>query len=230
VATRNRRPTNRVVDLHVDAEPFGDAAEAEAAVSEALGDPRLTTGPIDVERGTDVADLLARLVATTRVLESRVERAERESMLDPLTGLGNRRAWREAVRAAEERIRRGARPAVVAVVDLDGFKAINDEQGHAAGDRILRRLATTLVRAVRAGDTVARTGGDEFAVLAFGTEDARALADRLDGALETAGLSASVGAADRPDDGSLDDAWQLADEAMYRRKARRALGRDRWRA
>jgi diguanylate cyclase len=207
------------------AAPFRDSSEAERAVVEALADPRLEGGAIDLDRGTDLPGLLGRLLATARTFEVRMRRAERESMLDPLTGLANRRAWRDGLRAAEERARRGAGPAVVAVLDLDGFKEVNDAQGHAAGDRMLRRVAATLEGAVRAGDLVARTGGDEFAVLAFMTEEAAALAARLDAALAEAGLAASVGAADRPPEGTLDDAWHLADEAMYAAKARRSAGR-----
>jgi GGDEF domain-containing protein len=77
---------------------------------------------------------------------------------------------------------------------------------------------------MRAGDTVARTGGDEFAVLAFGTDDAVTVSQRLEHAVSTAGLRASIGAADRPSTGGLDEAWVLADEAMYARKSRRRRG------
>jgi diguanylate cyclase (GGDEF)-like protein len=202
-------------------EPFRSAAEATAAVVAAMADPRVRGAEISLE-GVDVPELVGRLLATTRELERRLHIAEREAVLDPLTGLGNRRQWRSALRAAEERCRRGAADVVVAVIDLDGFKEINDRHGHAAGDALLRRLAITLSAEVRAGDTIARTGGDEFAVLAFGTDDARTLATRLTTALAAAGIEASVGAASRASTGSLEEAWVAADEAMYRAKMRRA--------
>lgn len=165
--------------------------------------------------------MVERLVATTQEFERRMRTAEREAVLDSLTGLGNRRQWRGSLRAAEERCRRSGDDAVVAVIDLDGFKSINDRLGHAAGDEILRRLATTLSAEVRGGDTVARIGGDEFAVLAFGTGDARALTSRLELALAASGIAASVGAASRRSAGSLEAAWERADEAMYASKSRR---------
>jgi diguanylate cyclase (GGDEF)-like protein len=210
----------RVVDVSdrpaADARPYADAGEACSAIEQVhahAGRP---------EHAARIKETLDRLRATVEHLEHRMVVAERESALDPLTGLSNRRAWRDSLRAAEERCRRGAPPAVVAVVDLDDFKEVNDTQGHAAGDVILKVLARTLTGATRAGDTVARTGGDEFAVLAFGTDDADTVAERLEAAVAAAGLRASVGAADRPEDGGLDAAWDLADEAMYASKARRA--------
>ena len=169
----------------------------------------------------EVTDVIERLLVTTREFERRMRNAERDAVLDSLTGLGNRRQWRTSLRAAEERCRRGDDDAVVAVIDLDGFKRINDELGHAAGDALLRRLAITLSAEVRGGDTVARTGGDEFAVLAFGTSDAKALTSRLELALSASGITASVGAASRRRAGSLEEAWERADEAMYASKARR---------
>jgi diguanylate cyclase (GGDEF)-like protein len=199
-------------------EPYLSAAEAEQAIEAALHDRRLRGEDIDLA-GADLPALVGRLLATTREFERRMRAAEREAVLDPLTGLGNRRQWRAALRAAEERCRRGGDDAVVAVIDLDGFKAINDERGHAAGDAVLRCLARTLLEEVRAGDTVARTGGDEFAVLAFATGDAAAVEERIDAALGRAGLRASVGAASRAAGGSLDAAWERADAAMYARKS-----------
>jgi diguanylate cyclase len=201
-------------------EPFPSAAEAERAVGEALSDRRVRGEDIDLA-GVDLPALVGRLLATASEFERRMRAAEREAVLDPLTGLGNRRQWRAALRAAEERSRRGGDDGVVAVVDLDDFKEVNDEQGHAAGDDLLRRLARTLAAEVRAGDTVARTGGDEFAVLAFGTDDAGAVAERLAAALAAAGIAASVGASSRRRAGSLDAAWLEADEAMYAAKSRR---------
>jgi diguanylate cyclase (GGDEF)-like protein len=189
-------------------------------VAAAVHDRRLTGQDIDLA-GADLPRLVARLLATARDFERRARSAEREAVLDPLTGLGNRRQWRAALRAAEERCRRGGESAVVAVIDLDGFKVINDTRGHAAGDALLRRLAATLVDGVRAGDAVARIGGDEFAVLAFGTDDPDALVERLHAALDAAGIYASVGAEGRQATGSLDKAWERADELMYREKGLR---------
>jgi diguanylate cyclase (GGDEF)-like protein len=201
--------------------PYVDAREARSAIEAALADRALMEAA-GAERRAELRSLLRRLSATVDHFEQRMEAAERESALDPLTGLANRRAWRNALRAAEERCRRGAEPAVVAVIDLDDFKEINDTRGHAAGDAILDSLARTLRAAVRAGDTVARTGGDEFAVLAFGTDAADVVAARLAAAIDEAGLRASIGAADRPSTGGLEEAWVLADEAMYASKARRS--------
>ncbi|MGY1672446.1 GGDEF domain-containing protein [Geodermatophilus sp. SYSU D00710] len=143
---------------------------------------------------------------------------------DPLTGVPNRRVFLERVAGAVGRAGRGER-AVVCIVDLDGFKAVNDRDGHAAGDTVLRRAAAALGAAVRETDTVARLGGDEFAVLAGSPApaDDAALAGRLRDAVAEAGagcgVTASVGCAlVRPDD-DVADVLHRADAAMYRAKA-----------
>ena len=84
---------------------------------------------------------------------------------DPLTGIPNRRAFLDRVAAAVDAAAWGHQT-VVCLVDLDGFKAVNDAGGHAAGDAMLKAVAAALGGAVRETDTVARLGGDEFAVLA----------------------------------------------------------------
>jgi len=84
---------------------------------------------------------------------------------DPLTGLGNRRAFDEALDAELGRSRRAASTASVALVDLDSFKEINDRFGHLDGDRCLRDTAAAITRVLRAGDQAFRWGGDEFALL-----------------------------------------------------------------
>lgn len=140
---------------------------------------------------------------------------------DPLTGCLNRRAFLERLHAA---IGGPAGRTVVCLVDLDGFKGVNDRDGHAAGDAVLRAVTGALGAAVRETDTVARLGGDEFAVLALAApEDAAALAERLrDGIARVgadAGVTASVGlTVVRPGD---DDHEVLlrADQAMYRAKS-----------
>lgn len=164
----------------------------------------------------------------TAAAERRAVRAERAASVDPMTGLANRRAWREALAREGARVLRHDSGAVVAVVDLDGLKAVNDLHGHLAGDVLIQRAATALRAAVRDTDLVARLGGDEFAVLAVettGRSSAR-LAARIRRSLADAGVEASVGAAAAGADRSLPEALEAADHAMYREKARRVRSRD----
>ncbi|MGY1695352.1 MULTISPECIES: diguanylate cyclase domain-containing protein [unclassified Geodermatophilus] len=143
---------------------------------------------------------------------------------DPLTGVPNRRVFLERVAQAVVRAGRGER-AVVCVVDLDGFKGVNDRDGHAAGDAVLRRVAAALGAAVRETDTVARMGGDEFAVLADcpAPGDDAALAGRLRAAVAEVGagcgVTGSVGCALVHADDAVADVLHRADAAMYRAKA-----------
>lgn len=93
------------------------------------------------------------------------EQAQRLARLDPLTGLGNRRAFDETLSAEIERARRAGGALSVVILDVDDFKQINDGFGHLNGDRCLRDVATKLSEAARANDTCFRWGGDEFALL-----------------------------------------------------------------
>jgi diguanylate cyclase (GGDEF)-like protein len=143
---------------------------------------------------------------------------------DPLTGIPNRRTLIErlplAVAAAA-----GGRRRVVCVVDLDGFKAVNDRDGHAAGDALLTSVASALGAAVRETDTVARLGGDEFAVLAEVSDasSGEMLAERLRQAVAQAGagcgVTASIGVAEVVPGEDVADLLHRADAAMYRAKA-----------
>jgi diguanylate cyclase len=161
----------------------------------------------------------------------------RFALRDPLTGLANRRALDERLGYEIARdTRHGERFAVLAL-DLDGFKAVNDRFGHDAGDELLRQAAAALVEVVRAQDTVVRLGGDEFCVLAPQTGDASAehLTTRVRGALAgvtagLSGLSASIGTAGFPADGTTPDALLAAadlaalEEKRRSRRARQAPG------
>ncbi|MGY1682647.1 diguanylate cyclase domain-containing protein [Geodermatophilus sp. SYSU D01176] len=139
---------------------------------------------------------------------------------DPLTGCLNRRAFLDRLDRAASAAVEGW---VVCLVDLDGFKGVNDRSGHAAGDAVLRAVTAALGTVVRETDTVARLGGDEFAVLARTTpDDGEPLAARLRDAVARvgagSGVTASVGVtAVRPgDEGS--EVLGRADQAMYRAK------------
>ena len=105
--------------------------------------------------------MIARLLEEVRALKQRVHELEACAERDPLTGILNRRGFE---RELERIIADGTRAALI-YLDLDDFKSINDRNGHAAGDAVLRQVATTLCRNLRASDSVARLGGDEFAVL-----------------------------------------------------------------
>jgi diguanylate cyclase (GGDEF)-like protein len=158
------------------------------------------------------------------------------ALTDPLTGVSNRRALLAAADHEIARHRRSERPFAVVMVDLDGFKQVNDRFGHAAGDDLLRDVAAALARAMRGQDTVARFGGDEFCVLAPDTDAAGAepLCERVSAAIRgvTAGVQSvrgSVGAAVFPDDGG--EPGDLIDVADLRLlEAKRTLYRERGRA
>lgn len=139
---------------------------------------------------TDLTHELERRVRE-RTLELSEANAQLEvlAMTDALTGLANRRHFgdqlaREVTRAAE-----GGKPVALVTLDIDHFKAVNDDHGHPAGDAVLRRVAMLLEEQVRGNDLLARVGGEEFAVLAVeaAVAEASQLAERLRAAVESAG-------------------------------------------
>ncbi|MGQ7297882.1 GGDEF domain-containing protein [Quadrisphaera sp. KR29] len=163
---------------------------------------------------------------------------ERAALHDPLTGLLGRRGLEGPLARAA----RGARPeapSAVLFVDLDGFKAVNDAHGHAAGDALLVAVAQRLVACLRAGDVVARTGGDEFVVVLrelAGAQEAEELAERVrrearrvvelpGGARAAVTASTGVAVAEQPCE--AEQLLLAADAAMYSAKrAARAARRD----
>jgi diguanylate cyclase (GGDEF)-like protein len=176
--------------------------------------------------------VLAPVLASWLALDR--DRARWQADHDSLTELANRSLFEKKLRVAEHRARRSGRPSLVLSVDLDGFKAINDEHGHPTGDEILRAVARRLEGAVRRGDVVARFGGDEFAVLMWNVGDAdfvEQTATRLrlelarpvaSGALEIS-VGASVGVAVlSPELPDASEVMQRADESLYIDKRRRS--------
>jgi diguanylate cyclase (GGDEF)-like protein len=158
------------------------------------------------------------------------------ALQDPLTGVANRREFENAVRGEIARSRRSGVRFAVLYLDLDGFKEVNDVHGHAAGDRILRRVATSIDASLRGEDLVARYGGDEFAILLPGAseEAARKASLRVVAAIERISpeddsdrvLSAGVGIASFPRDGvDLETLMEAGDRALRRVKGGRAVAR-----
>lgn len=122
---------------------------------------------------------ISRHVETRQELEASLQQQERLARTDPLTGLWNRRALEDAIEREQARLKRGGAPFTVVYLDLDGFKPVNDRDGHAFGDRLLVETANAISSFFREMDFVARVGGDEFAILVPDSE-AAAMASRLD--------------------------------------------------
>ena len=182
---------------------------------------------LDLLSGLLSAVLDADLSATAASRE--LERARREAETDALTGLLNRRGWDRFVEQEEERFRRFGDVASVVVIDLDNLKAVNDVQGHDAGDEYIRCAAAALAATVRRDDVLARLGGDEFGIIAVGASPAEAaeLVGRAEKALAEAGVSGSVGHAPYTIVAGFPGAWKAADDAMYEQKRRRRAGLSR---
>jgi diguanylate cyclase len=202
--------------------PDGSVFGCLCGVDPAGGGPELVAELPTIELlGRLLAVLLAQELERQE-LQRRFQLAELDALTDPLTGVGNRRAWDRLLDVEEARCRRYGSVASLVAVDLDELKQVNDRHGHAAGDRLLRRAAQVIDSTRRAADVVARLGGDEFGVLAVECDEpaAKVLADRLRGALEAAGIRASVGHATRQPTGTLAQAWSAADAEMYANKRR----------
>lgn len=173
------------------------------------------------------------LVVTARDISERValeSLLRRQATEDALTGTTNRRGLDLALDAAVESARTSSTALGVLLVDLDGFKQVNDERGHVAGDEVLAQIGARLNDAVRTGEQIARYGGDEFAVIVERLRDregAEAVARRLTEALqvpclvgdELISFGASIGIALGTGDTAPGALLEAADRAMYRAKA-----------
>src|SRR6185503_13637202 len=170
-------------------------------------------------------DLEGRVAERTRQLADAHLQVERLALYDPLTDLANRALLADRIEQAMARAERGGQPPAVLVLDLDGFKAVNDSFGHAIGDELLIEVARRLREVSRATDTVARLGGDEFAlVVVDATEDqVLEVAERIMAALQvpvragrqTCWISASIGVRFAERGQSAGILLRDADTAMY---------------
>ena len=187
--------------------------------------------------GSSILDANLRLAKSLHVanaqLNSANEALRKQAFHEPLTGLPNRALLNDRLMHAVARYERAgaSNPEKLAILllDLDGFKPVNDSFGHSAGDLVLKEVATRLCAAVRHGDTLARLGGDEFVLLTEGVgsaADCVPFAQRMLGALrqpfdvhgQEVAISGSVGIVVYPDHGEMDKLLTHADTAMYTAK------------
>ncbi len=178
--------------------------------------------------------LMLNLVLALMVVGRLISRLQHLSERDALTGLLNRRAIAPMMQREAGRLRRYGETYALMMIDIDHFKAINDAQGHAAGDAALVQLAKVLREAAREVDSIARMGGEEFCILLphCDLDGAKRLADRVHAAVHEADwsgcgqrltVSVGVAVAQAPDEGS-EAVLERADQALYRAKSD---GRDR---
>jgi diguanylate cyclase (GGDEF)-like protein len=180
------------------------------------------------QQAAEINTFATRLDAAYKELESTNTRLKETSFKDEVTGLYNRRFFSLRLEEELSRYRRFNHPVSVVLLDLDGFKAVNDDFGHTVGDDTLREIAQILMKHSRGINVVSRYGGDEFAVLLVETSKAgaRLYADRIREVVSKYPFShgkvitASFGVASLPDDeaGTAEDLFRAADEALYAAK------------
>jgi diguanylate cyclase (GGDEF)-like protein len=180
------------------------------------------------QQAAEINTFATRLDAAYKELESTNARLKETSFKDEVTGLYNRRFFSLRLEEELSRYRRFNHPVSVVLLDLDGFKAVNDEFGHTVGDDTLREVAQILMKHSRGINVVSRYGGDEFAVLLVETSKAGAqlYADRIRQIIEgypfshRRPITASFGIASLPDDEATtsENLIRAADEALYAAK------------
>lgn len=167
-----------------------------------------------------VLTLLGDMIGSALARAELLEKLNRLALTDELTGLPNRRSWYDHLEHALARARRSAEPLSLVVLDLNGFKQVNDRQGHNAGDRLLRSASAAWSSALRDSDILGRIGGDEFAVILEQADEATAarVAGRLEQSLVAGDVSVAVGIATWNRYEDAEGLLSRADAAMYERK------------
>jgi diguanylate cyclase len=208
-------------DLHAEATPKS-LGEIAAGIRRATQD--------EVQRNDQLQQQLATTRAETERLKGELEQRSRDALLDPLTGLFNRRAMDaqfEMFMALD-----GGSPLSLLMIDIDHFKSINDNYGHAVGDAVIRNVAEVIRKCIRGDDYAVRFGGEEFLVMLPNTETvgAATVAESIRSRIASlrlkrrsdnftiAPFTASVGVATRSCNDTQDSLLQRADQALYQSK------------
>lgn len=212
------------------------SANSENAVAQALD-----AGADDfIGKPFNLNELRARIAVGRRVnslhqaladklhkLEAATETISRLARTDELTGLHNRRSFKEILGLALSAVRRHGHPLSLISIDLDHFKSVNDTFGHSVGDKVLKEFADLVLEKIRGEDVAVRWGGEEFSILLSHTpcEAAAALAERIRKSFEQnansatpLAITASFGVAQLRDEENEDDLIRRADDALYRAK------------
>lgn len=225
--------------LHADLTKFSDESSSLLAKVESSRDPKATDALFQAM--TVSSSWLLGQVDNTRLelertreqldkVHRELEQAQSQAVSDPLTGLPNRRAFHAALSREIARARRNQTALCLAVIDVDDFKRVNDEYGHAAGDQALVHLARVLKPAIRETDLLARFGGEEFVLVLPDTPlvAAEFTLNRLLRAIESAPLAFdgkeiairfSAGLTTWSSNEDPEHVMRRADEAMYQAKA-----------
>jgi diguanylate cyclase (GGDEF)-like protein len=185
-------------------------------------DPDVRFGDEDVRRLEELADWVAPAIENAR----RFREARQLADLDSLTGLHNRRYFYETLGREVDRAQRYQRSLSLVIVDVDGFKEINDRIGHLAGDAVLAEIADRIRRVMRSADIPCRVGGDEFAVIVPEVEvgQARQLVGRIQRAVSSQAIAragrvrVSAGVADLQPNDNPTSMFERGDESLYAAK------------
>ena len=179
---------------------------------------RVVVSQLDADEQVDALRRLQMIVDRTMlvVAQTGIRRLAEEALTDPLTGLGNRRAFEQDLRHELARVSRSGAELTVALLDVDGLKQVNDTRGHPAGDQILRQLGNAILSATRAADRGYRIGGDEFALILADASGVEAAA--IHKRLQAAGAPKfTIGMASLGED-DPDRLVEIADERLYARR------------
>ncbi len=241
----NRVVTGNLVEQEIDDDPLGISLVSRFALRIGVDAPIATMmvgHTTDRARGftllcqrvgrsiADAAEVLLAQASAREELARERDQFAREARTDPLTGLGNRIAWEEALRREEALFSRHGRPVALLSLDVDHLKRTNDRFGHGGGDEVLAAAADVLREALRESDVVARLGGDEFAAILPETErdGLTVVSERIASASHAwrgshpeLRLSISVGTASAVPGESLRDTFLRADDALIEGKGAR---------